>query len=698
MENKTYHLFRSITSLKGVGIKTKQAFYKAGIYKIIDLLLHLPRKIEVKKVINSVTSYDFEEPKEIVIKLKITSHTIGQTKGRQKAPYKILCLDENQKEVTLFFINYFSKEYIKKNYPIDSNIYVCGKVSIFKGKYTISHPYLLGNCFKEQELVERIYPSINGVSSKVLSKLINQALANFSSIKLNEWHNRDFLKQNSLPSFTESINVLHNTKNQEDIDKEESNFVKRLAADEMLSYNINLLKNTVKYKKQLGISFESNNKTLITKLFKNLPFTLSDEQIKAIKEIFTHMDLKWQTNQLLQGDVGSGKTIVCFFCALKAIQKGYQVALIAPTTVLAKQHYQNASKMLENIGVKCALLTSQNTKKEKSQIIEKAKKGEIDILIGTHSLIEDDIELAKLGLVIIDEQHKFGVTQRYNLVKKGLKPDIISMSATPIPRTLALSIKNIINITTINSKPKNRKETKTSALNVENIEKIYTKFNEKLKNNTKVFWVCPLVDESEKLDLVAAKERYKLLKEKLPDFEENIYLIHGKMKEKEKEEILQSFKKVKKGVLVSTTVIEVGIDIPDTNIVVIEEANRFGLSQLHQLRGRVGRGSEQGYCILLYKSKIGKNARARIKALKENESGFNLANIDFMLRGYGDILGTKQTGLINFKIADLEKDMRLFETLIQEAGIISTKKVDAKQVEAVSILLQIFDKKENSNT
>ncbi len=698
MENKTYHLFRSITSLKGVGIKTKQAFYKAGIYKVIDLLLHLPRKIEVKKVITSVANYDFEEPKEVVIKLQILSHSIGQAKGKQKAPYKIHCLDESQKEVTLFFINYFSKEYIEKNYPVDSTAYVCGKLSIFNNKYTISHPYLLGDDFKDQELIERIYPSINGVSSKTLSKLINQSLVNITSIKLDEWHNKDFLKQNNLPGFIESIKKVHSTKKQEDVDKEESSFVKRLAVDEMLSYNINLLKNTAKYKKQLGISFKSDDKTLITKLFKNLPFTLSDEQIKAIKEIFTHMDLKWQTNQLLQGDVGSGKTIVCFFCALKAIQKNYQVALIAPTTVLAKQHYQNASKMLENIGVKCALLTSQNTKKEKNQIIEKAKKGEIDILIGTHSLIEDDIELAKLGLVIIDEQHKFGVMQRHNLVKKGLKPDIISMSATPIPRTLALSIKNIVDITTINSKPKDRKETKTSALNVENIEKIYTKFNEKLKNNTKVFWVCPLVDESEKLDLVAAKERYELLKEKLPDFEENIYLVHGKMKEKEKEDILQSFKKAKKGILVSTTVIEVGIDIPDTNIVVIEEANRFGLSQLHQLRGRVGRGGEQGYCILLYKSNIGKNARARIKALKENESGFNLANIDFMLRGYGDILGTKQTGLVSFKIADLEKDMKLFETLIQEAGVINTNKTNTKQADAVAVLLQIFDKKENSNT
>ncbi len=689
MQNKTYTLFKDISLLKGVGIKTRESFYKAGITRIVDLLLHLPRKIDKKPVIESVLNYDFEAQNEVIIKLKVVSYNIGKITKGKKPVYKIACTDSKNNKVELFFINYYKTEYLEKNYPLQQKLYVSGKISVFKGSYTISHPTLIGESVSDESTNEIVYPSINGVSSKVIKKLIKQSLDYIKNTELEEWHNKSFIKTHKLPSFIKSIKHIHSCTENEDLDREKSLYIKRLSADEMLSYNISIAKKMLKYKKHEGISFKNNNKVLIKQLLKSLPFTLTQEQIKAIKNIFKQMDLNLQANELLQGDVGSGKTIVSFFCALKAIEHSYQVALIAPTTVLAKQHYINALELLKPLNVNVGLLISQNTKKEKQNTIQGLKDQTINLIIGTHSLIEDNIEIPKLGLVIIDEQHKFGVIQRQNLVKKGLKPDIISMSATPIPRTLALSIKNFVNVTTIASKPQNRKEIKTSVLNIKNIDKILEKLKQQLKNNAKVFWVCPLVEESEKIDLMAVNERHEILKEYFAEFKEDVYLVHGKMKEIEKETAINAFKKAKRGILVSTTVIEVGVDIPSSNIMIIEEANRFGLSQLHQIRGRVGRGKEQGYCILLYKDNIGKHAKARIKALKEHSDGFELANIDFLLRGYGDLIGTNQTGLINFKITDLEKNTDLFQQLVGEANVIYANK-NPKQQTAVEVLLNIF--------
>ena len=499
---------------------------------------------------------------------------------------------------------------------------------------------------------------------------------------LDEWHNKDLLKKIGNTSWYNSIYQIHNNK-KNDVN---TNFYKRLAYDEILA-NFLVLSQIRKRIKKEKKECKNFNDVLATKIIKNFKFELTNDQKKSIKEINTDLESELKMFRLLQGDVGSGKTIVSLVAAANVVNSNWQVALMAPTEILAKQHYDLAIKIFANTKVKIEFLTGKTEYKIKNKIYEKIKCGETNILIGTHSLFQKNVVFKKLGLIIIDEQHKFGVKQRIELSKKGgVNCDILLMSATPIPRTLVLSFYGDMDVSKISEKPLNRKKIITLSKPEEKMNEIITFIKAKIKLGIQVFWVCPLIEESKKLDYSAAVKQYKFLSKIFPG---KVGLIYGSMDKNEKDLNLKYFLNKKIDILVSTTVIEVGVDFPNANIIIIENSNKFGLSQLHQLRGRVGRGVIQGTCILLFKKNLSENARKRLKILKMTNDGFFIAEEDLKIRGFGDVLGYQQSGVKDFKLADPVHHEDLFKIAEQD---IKSIEMNERNFQKYSFLLKLFDK------
>ena len=668
-------LNKNVSTLSGVGIKIKNLLRKKKIEKISDLLWSFPHGSTDRS--NFQTLNNLEIGKITTIKVTVLKYNFPRLRN---LPNKVICSDGSGK-IDIIFFN--SKEgYIKKILPINSEVVISGKINYFKKKYQITNPaYVVP--IEKKEYVNKLIPKYSltdGLTEKIYRKIIEQVLGKIPSIQ--EWHSKDILEKVGNASWKESIINLH---------KKESNdynskYYRRLAYDEILSNFIVLSQVRKRIKKFKKIKKIFNN-DLSDQIIKNFYFKLTADQKKTISEINQDLISEYKMFRILQGDVGSGKTIVAFIGAANVIHSNYQVAMMSPTEILAIQHYDLAKKIFKNLNVNIELITSKTKYKEKLLIQKKLKNGKINFLIGTHSLFQKGIVFNNLGLVIIDEQHKFGVRQRIQLSNKGGKNcDILLMSATPIPRTLIMAVYGDMDVSRIIEKPKNRKKIITLSKPEDKIDEVLVFIKKQISIGNQIFWICPLIDESKILNYSAAIKKFNFLSKKFPN---RVGLIHGSLDKIQKKHVLNNFLNKKIDVLVSTTVIEVGIDFANANVIVIENSDKFGLSQLHQLRGRVGRGVLQSTCILLYKKNLSENAKKRIKILKSLNDGFLIADEDMKLRGFGDVLGYQQSGIKNFKIADPVHHEELFK--IAEKNIKDIE-VSQNSFEKYNFLIKLFDK------
>ena len=668
-------LIKNVSELNGVGIKTKSLLKKKKIEKICDLLWSFPQGFTDRT--NVKTLDNLEIGKITTIKVEVMKYNFPRIRN---LPNKVFCEDSKGKIEIVFFNS--REGYIRKILPLNSTVIVSGKVSFFKNKYQITNPAYVVPVNKE-DYVNKIIPKYSlteGLTEKIYRKLIDEVLDNISD--LSEWHDNETLNKIGNVSWYNSIfNIHKNNKNEINL-----KFYRRLAYDEILA-NLLVLSQVRKRIKKFKKKSKSFDDYLSKKIIKNFNFLLTNNQKKIIEEINKDLKSDFKMFRLLQGDVGSGKTIVSFIAAANVIRSNYQVALMAPTEILARQHYNLAMKIFKSSKINIKFLTGKFDHREKKEIQKDLSAGKINFLIGTHALFQKSILFKNLGLVIIDEQHKFGVKQRIDLSNKGGKNcDILLMSATPIPRTLILAVYGDMDVSRLIEKPLERKKILTLSKPEEKINEILIFIKKQIEKGNQIFWVCPLIVESKKLDYSAAIKKYNELSKK---FHKRVGLIHGDLKKDERNKVLDDFLKKKIDILVSTTVIEVGIDFPNANVIIVENSNKFGLSQLHQLRGRVGRSSVQATCILLYKKNLSDNAKKRIKILKSSNDGFFIAEEDMKLRGYGDVLGYQQSGIKDFKLADPIHHKDLF--LIAEKNIkdIENNENNFKKYE---FLLKLFDK------
>ena len=672
-KNSHKYLLSDLSNLKGVGKKTESLLRKKGINNIFDLLWKLPKTYTDRSYTSKIKELKISEIQTVsVTPLKYLFPRV------RNLPNKVLCEDDTGQLECIFFNSY--EGYIKKILPLGKIVTISGKVSNFRNKYQITNPKYIS---ENEDLIKtkhNEYSLTEGISQNIYNKIINQILLNLPDLK--EWHKQHICKKFNNISWNEAIKELHKAEN---IGQHSKNFYQRLAYDEIFSFflvNSEIRKKIKKIKKQKKIFNNSIQDNIISKL----KFKLTNDQIKALIEINDDLKSENKMFRLLQGDVGSGKTIVSLIASLNSIKAGFQVAFMAPTEILARQHYNLAKKLFDN-KINLDLLSSKSENKNKKIIIKKLSENKIDLIFGTHAIFQNKIQFKKLGLVIIDEQHKFGVNQRKKLSDKGGENcDVLLMSATPIPRTLTMTIYGDMDVSIIREKPKSRKEVKTYSKLDSKIDDVLKFIKKEINNDNQIFWVCPLIEESKKIDHESAVSKFKFLSKIFPD---QVALLHGKTDFDEKEKILNNFLKKKYKILVSTTVIEVGIDFPNATVIVIENANKFGISQLHQLRGRVGRGSKQSSCILMFKSNLSENAKKRIKILKSSNDGFEISEEDMKLRGYGDILGFKQSGVKTFKLADPIHNSDLFKIAEKEINRIEKENEDVSDFKP---LLKLYDR------
>ncbi|MDC3187047.1 ATP-dependent DNA helicase RecG [Pelagibacteraceae bacterium] len=646
---KLNYILSSISSLKGVGPKLEQIINKLGIYKNIHFVWNIPNNILERKFYENI--HDAEINSLVTLNLKIIKHEPSRFK---RQPYKIKCTCGD----TNIDLVYFNARHpmLRQMLPTNENRLVSGKLEYFRNTFQITHPTHVSalNNNKIIKSKEAVYSLTSGLNQKIMNKLTDQILNNLPNF--NEWIENSILNKYKFKRWNEVVKNLHNPSDNNI--KNKNLLRRRLAFDELLSHQlaIGIMRNFNQKKK--GLKITSDNKTL-NKFYSNLNFQLTNSQNNVIKEILLDLGSSSQMIRLLQGDVGSGKTIVALISMIKVFESNFQSALMVPTTILAFQHYENILNLLKGSKINVLVLTGKDKGKERKEKLDQIAKGKADIIIGTHALIQDTVKFNNLGLAVIDEQHRFGVYQRMVFNHKNHKPNILVMSATPIPRTLTLAAYGDMKESKLIEKPLGRKPIITSSLSLKKENQLIDRINEKIKNSSsKFYWVCPLIEESEELDLKAAEERYKILKKY---FKNKVLLMHGRLSEIEKEEIMTKFKNEDYKILVSTTVIEVGVDIPSATTIVIEHAERFGLAQLHQLRGRVGRNDIQSYCILLHKDNIGEISKQRIDIMKQTNDGFKIAEEDLKIRGPGEILGKKQSGSPSFYVADLSFDYDLLE-------------------------------------
>ncbi len=671
MSNYEY-LLSDINKINGIGDKTARLFRKKNINTVFDLLWNLPRDVLDRGDLKKINQLQIGKVQTISVEVK--KYNFPRLRN---LPNRVMCEDETGKLDCIFFNSY--EGYIKKILPLSSRVVISGKINFYKNRYQITNPtYIKGNVNSVKK-IDTKYRLTEGLNEKKYNKIINEVLNKIPH--LDEWLNIDICKKFNNISWKNAIIQLHDPKNL----NQQGFFFKRLVFDEVLSnflINSKIRKSVKKFKKIKKI-FRSD---IFKDIEKKINFELTSDQLKVIDEINKDLKSDQKMFRLLQGDVGSGKTIVALVAILSVIKSKFQVAFMAPTEILAKQHY-NLAKKLFSKNIKIEILTSKTENKIRKRIINDLKNNSIDLLIGTHSLFQDKIEYKRLGLIIIDEQHKFGVKQRKKLSDKGGKNcDILVMSATPIPRTMIMTIFGDMDVSIIKNKPKNRKEITTLSKLDKKISEILLFSKKQIMNGNQIFWVCPLIEESKKVDHQSSINRYEYLKK---NFSNKVGILHGNLDKDKKDKILDDFLNKRIDILVSTTVIEVGIDFPNANVIIIENANKFGLSQLHQLRGRVGRGSKDAYCILMFKSNLSENAKKRINILKNSNDGFKISEEDMKLRGYGDLLGFKQSGLQSFRIADPIHNEDLF--LLAEKEV---KKIELKNesIDKYMPLLKMYDR------
>ena len=672
--------FQNVSKLKGVGTQLSKYLKKKKIEKIKDILFNLPYSETDRSKISKLNKLEIGKIQTIkVIVKKINFPRI------RNLPNKITCEDETGKIEIVYFNS--REGYLRKIFPLNQWIIISGKINFFKNRYQITNPDYVTTLEKQDYVLKNIqkYSLTQGINEKKYRLINDQVIENLP--KINDWLNDNFLKNNNILNWNESIINLHKSVDEKN---NQSKSFRRIVFDEICANFLTLSENRkrIKKTKKNKVFGESISKEIL----KILPFKLTSGQKNSLNEINLDLRSGKRMFRILQGDVGSGKTIVSLLSLANVIESNYQCALMGPTEILSFQHYNLAKKLFEKSKIKIEFLSGKTEPLKRKKILKALELGQIDLLIGTHALFQKKIKFKNLGYVVIDEQHKFGVRQRSELALKGGREcDVLLMSATPIPRTMMMSIYGDMDISKIIEKPSIRKKIITLSKPEKKINDLWPFLKRQINEKNQIFWVCPLIDESNFLDYSSVKKKFDLIIKKFPG---NVGLIHGSLDKKEKDKVLEKFLKKKIFILVSTTVIEVGVDFPNANVIVIENANKFGLAQLHQLRGRVGRGNKQGVCVLLFKDGLSKNAIKRLNILKKNDDGFYIAEEDLKLRGFGDLTGFQQSGLKSFRFADPLIHQDLFK-LAEKYVFEIEKDVNHSKY---SFLLKLYDKAEIINT
>ncbi|SFK32093.1 ATP-dependent DNA helicase RecG [Methylocapsa palsarum] len=687
-------LFAPAASLPGVGPKTgkllDRLFGAPDGARILDVLFHLPTATIDRRNRPKIA----DAPIGSVVTLEVTVVDHRAPGPRSKGPYRVLVEDDTGDVQLVFFLA--NHQWIEKSLPIGAKRWISGKLELWDGHRQMVHPdrVLDAEGFARMDPVEPVYALTEGLFPKVLVKAAGGALARLPDLP--EWHDQGVLGFKSLPSFAQALNAAHRPETPEATSPDDP-ARQRLALDELFANQLALALTRAQMTRSKGSPSRGDGR-ISERIAAALPFSLTASQQQALVEIRADLASPNRMLRLLQGDVGSGKTLVALLAMASVVEAGRQAALMAPTEILARQHFSALNAFARGSGLTLALLTGREKGAARAKVVDGLKDGSLNIAVGTHALFQESVAFADLGLAIVDEQHRFGVHQRLALGDKGQTSggqpaDILVMTATPIPRTLVLTYFGDMDVSTLREKPAGRRPIETRALPVERIGELVERLRPAIAAGARAFWVCPLVEESETLDVAAAQERYIHLRD---IFGDKVGLVHGKMKGAEKDSAMAAFAAGTTQILVATTVIEVGVDVPQASIMVIEHSERFGLAQLHQLRGRVGRGEAKSSCVLLYKGPLGETAKARIAIMRETEDGFRIAEEDLRLRGEGEVLGARQSGLPGFKLAELPAHAALLALARREAlkVVEDNSKLSGPRGEALRLLLNIFERAE----
>lgn len=685
-------LFASLSSLPGIGAKTGDLYARLlaresiDDCRVIDLIFHVPSSIIDRRKQPGIALAP--QGSIVTITGRVDRHQ-QPPRGNSSVPYRVFIHDDTGELALVFFRA--KGNWLEKSLPVDETVMVSGKVEWFNGRPSMVHPDHVARLAEGDSLpmVEPIYPMTSGLSAKVLRKTIEAAIAKVPDLP--EWLDASLVTQQGFLPTSEALRQIHHPRDEKDVDPQ-APVRRRLAYDEFLAGQLSLALVRSRLRKVPGIPIRPTG-ALSGRIEAALPFSLTRSQSAAISDILADMAGEDRMLRLLQGDVGAGKTVVALMAMMAVVEAGGQAVLMAPTEILARQHQASILHMARGTGVRIEVLTGRTKGRERDEILARIASGEVDIVIGTHALFQDAVAYHNLQLAVVDEQHRFGVHQRLRLTAKGISPHMLVMTATPIPRTLVLAAFGDMDVSKLTEKPAGRKPIQTVLIPGERVDQVISRLEVAVAEGRKIYWICPLVEETEDSKLMSVEERHSVLAQ---FFGNQVALIHGRMSGPEKDEVMAGFKRGETRLLVATTVIEVGVDVPDATIMVIEHAERFGLAQLHQLRGRVGRGSEASTCILMYSGKLSENAEARLKIMRETEDGFVIAEEDLRLRGEGELLGTRQSGTPGFAIASLEAHADLLEIARKDAHYLLDRdpELESARGQAIRVLLYLFRRDE----
>ena len=683
-------LFASLTSLPGVGPKLEKLYAKLlarEAPRVVDLLLHLPSGAidrRARPKLNEV------RPGEVVtVAVTVLEHR-APPPHRARAPYRVVTGDDTDATLTLTFFH-ARKDYLEKLLPVGEIRHVSGIAEVYDGNLQMVHPDRVVDekGFADLPLVEPVYPLTEGLALGNVRRAMDGAVARLPDLP--EWQDEAWISRERFPAFAAALRHLHRPTEPHDIAPDSLAWT-RLAYDELLAGQLALALVRADMRRQAGRGTSSEGQ-MRARILKALPYSLTHSQQQAVNDIVNDLALPQRMLRLLQGDVGSGKTVVALIAAAAVIEAGRQAAFMAPTEILARQHLLTITPLAQAAGLRVAILTGRERGSERDDTLERLAIGDIDLLIGTHALFQENVAFRDLALAVVDEQHRFGVHQRLALTQKGDAVDVLVLTATPIPRTLVLTYFGDMDVSELREKPAGRQPIDTRTIPMSRLEEVEDAVGRALEAGQRAYWVCPLVEESEKIDLAAAQARFEELRAK---FGARVDLVHGRLKGAEKDAAMERFASGKTQLLVATTVIEVGVDVPEATIMVIEHAERFGRAQLHQLRGRVGRGAGHSTCLLIYKTPLGETAKARLAILRETEDGFRIAEEDLRLRGEGDLLGTRQSGLPGFHVARIEKHGKYLGAARDDAALVLNRDpgLAGERGKALRHLLYLFGKDE----
>jgi ATP-dependent DNA helicase RecG len=684
-------LFASLSTLPGIGPKVEKLFARllgrdSEPPRIIDLLFHLPTGFVDRR--NQPKLSDVRPDNVVTVAVTVERHR-PPPPNRQRAPYNI----DTSDDTNTLTITYFNarKDYLQKLFPEGALRYVSGTTTLYDGHLQMVHPDRVVDAagFADLPLLDPVYPLTEGLHPNQLRRALELALARVPALP--EWQDRSWLDRNGYPGFAAALDRIHRPQTPEDMTPESLGW-SRLAYDEVLAGQLALALLRARMRQRPGHGTAAEGR-LRDRIIAALPYSLTPSQARAVTDIVADLAQPHRMLRLLHGDVGSGKTVVALLAAATVIEAGRQAALMAPTEILARQHLATIAPLATAAKLRVAILTGRDRGRERAETLSALAAGDIDLIVGTHALFQDEVAFRDLALAIVDEQHRFGVHQRLALARKGEAVDLLVLTATPIPRTLVLTYFGDMEVSELREKPAGRQRIDTRAIPLGRLAEVIDAVARAIDEGHRVYWVCPLVEESEVVDLAAAEDRFKALRQR---FGGTADLVHGRMRGPDKDRAMARFAAGEARLLVATTVIEVGVDVPEATVMVIEHAERFGLAQLHQLRGRVGRGTERSTCLLLYKGPLGPTATARLAILRETDDGFRIAEEDLKLRGEGDVLGTRQSGMPGFRIARIEVHGKLLAAARDDAALMLSRdpKLTSPRGEALRDLLYLFARDE----